>query len=111
MSTPGKAQYSFYSWKFMKLRRKCGERERSSEKWLLFGDNNSSYFHKIANGRKRKNTMYSLQNDGTLIQGTDSLLTHATSYYKSLFGAGEGNRLSLDPLIWAEGERLPLEDN
>jgi hypothetical protein len=86
-------------------------RERSSEKWLLFGDNNSSYFHNIANGRKRKNTMYSLQNDGTLIQGTDSLLTHATYYYKSLFEAGESNRLSLDPLIWAEGERLSLEDN
>jgi hypothetical protein len=28
-------------------------RERSSEKWLLFGDNNSSYFNKIANGSKK----------------------------------------------------------
>jgi hypothetical protein len=50
----------------------------------FFGDNNSSYFHKIANGRKRKkNTMYSLKNDGVLIQGTDNLLTHATFIIKT----------------------------
>jgi hypothetical protein len=55
--------------------------------------------------------MYSFQNDGTLIQGTDNLLTHTTSYYKNLFGAGEGDKMSLDPLIWTEEERLSLEDN
>jgi hypothetical protein len=34
---------------------------RSSEKWLLEGDNNTAYFHRAANGRRRKNTMYSLR--------------------------------------------------
>jgi len=28
--------------------------ERSHQTWLLKGDNNTSYFHKCANGRKRK---------------------------------------------------------
>lgn len=37
---------------------------RSHEQWLIQGDNNTSYFHKIANGRKRKNTVISLENDG-----------------------------------------------
>jgi hypothetical protein len=27
---------------------------RSSEKWLLEGDNNTAYFHRVANGRRRK---------------------------------------------------------
>jgi mannosylglycoprotein endo-beta-mannosidase len=27
---------------------------RSSEKWLLEGDNNTTYFHRVANGRSRK---------------------------------------------------------
>jgi hypothetical protein len=43
---------------------------RSSEKWLLEGDNNTSYFHRVANGRRRKNTMYSLKKDDIHIQGT-----------------------------------------
>jgi hypothetical protein len=32
--------------------------ERSHETWLLKGDNNTSYFHKCANGRKRKKQHY-----------------------------------------------------
>jgi hypothetical protein len=28
--------------------------ERSSKKWLLEGDKNTAYFHRIANGRKEK---------------------------------------------------------
>jgi mannosylglycoprotein endo-beta-mannosidase len=27
---------------------------RSSEKWLLEGDNNTAYFHRVAKGRRRK---------------------------------------------------------
>jgi mannosylglycoprotein endo-beta-mannosidase len=45
-------------------------KERSSENWLLQGDNNSAYFHKIANGRRRKNVMYSLKQNDILIGGT-----------------------------------------
>lgn len=28
--------------------------QRGSEKWVLEGDSNSSFFHLVANGRKRK---------------------------------------------------------
>lgn len=34
--------------------------ERSHETWLLKGDNNTTYFHRCANGRKRKKTLLSL---------------------------------------------------
>jgi hypothetical protein len=30
--------------------------KRAPEKWLHEGDNNTEYFHRIANGRKRKNS-------------------------------------------------------
>jgi hypothetical protein len=55
--------------------------------------------------------MYSLKNDGVLIQVIDNLLTHATSYYKTLFGYGEGDKMSLDPMIWTVEEKLSEEDN
>jgi mannosylglycoprotein endo-beta-mannosidase len=56
--------------------------QRSHEKWLLEGDLNTSYFHRVANGRKRKNTMFSLKENDILIEGTDNLISHATAYYK-----------------------------
>ena len=41
---------------------------RCHEQWILKGDNNTSYFHKIANGRKRKNTVITLEKDGEIIE-------------------------------------------
>jgi hypothetical protein len=84
---------------------------RSSEKWLLEGDNNTAYFHRVANGRRRKNTMYSLKKDDIHIQGTADLLTHATEYYKMLFGPGEGNLMQLADSVWSVQEKLSDEDN
>ena len=60
--------------------------ERSHETWLLQGDNNTSYFHKCANGRKRKNNIISLEKDGCMIEGDENLLKHASEYYSDLFG-------------------------
>ena len=60
--------------------------QRAHGNWLLEGDLNTSYFHKIANGRKRKNSVLSLQNGDSVVEGTKNLLKHATEYYKELFG-------------------------
>ena len=38
--------------------------QQSHERWLLKGDLNTDYYHKIANGRKRKNTIHSLKAGG-----------------------------------------------
>jgi hemerythrin superfamily protein len=37
---------------------------RGGQKWLLQGDSNSNYFHKCANGRKRKMQVTMLEIDG-----------------------------------------------
>lgn len=59
----------------------------SHEKWLLKGDNNPAYFHRIVNGRKRKiNTIHNLNSGDDIIEGTNNLLLHATECYKTLFG-------------------------
>jgi hypothetical protein len=80
-------------------------RQRSHAKWLLHGDQNSSYFHKIANGSKCKNTVQSLNNEGVLIEGTENLLKHATAYYKTLFGPAPRNLFPISPGLWGENEK------
>jgi hypothetical protein len=42
---------------------------RCYETWLLKGDNNSEFFHRIANGSKRRQTIFSLQDGDVLVQG------------------------------------------
>ena len=43
--------------------------QKASEKWLLHGDNNTEYFHRIANGRKRKKTFSPYNMTRTLSKG------------------------------------------
>lgn len=43
--------------------------------WLLKGDNNTEFFHRIANGRKRKKTIFSLQDGDSIIAGNSNLLS------------------------------------
>jgi hypothetical protein len=84
---------------------------RCHENWLLKGDNNTSYFHKIANGRKRKNTVISLENNGELIVGDENLLKHATEYYAELFGPEEDHNIHIDQALWDECEQVSDAEN
>jgi hypothetical protein len=84
--------------------------QRSKEQWLLYGDNNTSYFHKIANGSKRKRTMFSLKKGSKNIQGTPALLEHATNFYKNLFGPVHDTGVRLRDDTWGENEKLSEED-
>lgn len=72
---------------------------RCHEEWLLKGDNNTKYFHRIANGRKRKNTIISLENEGNIIEGDENLLKHATEYYSELFGPTKDHNTHLDDTL------------
>jgi hypothetical protein len=80
--------------------------QRGREQWLLQGDNNTEYFHRCANGQKRKRTLFSLQNGTELIQGTDALLAHATSFYKDLFGPQQMSSARLAANVWSADECL-----
>jgi hypothetical protein len=52
--------------------------KRCLETWLLKGDNNTNFFHKVANGRKRQQTIFSLSDRDKRIVGDDNLFEHAT---------------------------------
>lgn len=52
--------------------------KRSNSNWLLRGDNNIDFFHRVVNGKKRKNTIFSLQGEDATIEGDDLIREHAT---------------------------------
>jgi hypothetical protein len=60
---------------------------RGGVKWVLKGDSNNSYFHGVANGRKKKCTIFSLEDEGREIRDPAEIRSHIESYYKDLFGA------------------------
>ena len=85
--------------------------QHSNERWLLKGDNNTDFFHKFANGRRRKNSMKSLEYGSVTIEGTKNLLSHATEYYKTLFGPALGNLCQIDADLWSQEEKMTYADN
>ena len=85
--------------------------QKAHGNWLLEGDLNTAYFHWIANGRRRKKSVQSLQEGDVVVEGTENLIKHATEYYKKLFGPAPGNMFRLDPDLWSPEEKLNEEDN
>ena len=85
--------------------------KRSHDKWLHEGDLNTRYFQRIANARKRKNTIMYLKDGDSIIDGDDDLIQHATSYCKELFGPAAGNIFQIDPDLWEDWEKVTNDEN
>jgi hypothetical protein len=80
--------------------------QRSREKWLLQGDSNTAFFHRMSNGCKRKRTIFSLKDGDNIIQGTPDLLEHATAFYKNLFGPANDSGIRLADETWSLEEKI-----
>ncbi|GMI91034.1 hypothetical protein HRI_002772700 [Hibiscus trionum] len=60
--------------------------QRARANWLRNGDKNTSFFHRYASYRKKKNRVEHLLDDmGNSIDSTDELLNLATNYFSELF--------------------------
>lgn len=53
-------------------------------KWLKEGDGNTSFFHKVANGRKRKNLISSIRVDGEEVTNFEDITNEAIRFYSLL---------------------------
>jgi mannosylglycoprotein endo-beta-mannosidase len=84
---------------------------RFHETWLLNGDINTKYFHRVASGSKRKNTILSLKHDDFTIEGDENLLAHATEYYSELFGSAPEFNVYLNNNIWDGAACVSKIDN
>jgi mannosylglycoprotein endo-beta-mannosidase len=70
--------------------------QRAKTKNLLEGDNNTKYFHMVANEKRRKTRIFQLEQEGRMIKGQENLKVFITKYYKDLFGSSQRNNFSLD---------------
>jgi hypothetical protein len=64
----------------------------------------------MANGCKRKSTIFSLKHGDSVIQGDEDLLQHATDFYKNLFGPVENRGVRLSEDVWNNEEKLDDTD-
>jgi hypothetical protein len=61
-------------------------RQRSRVSWLRAGDRNTSYFHRRATWRQKKNRIEKLQTEhGKVIADTEQMETMATEYFSKLY--------------------------
>jgi hypothetical protein len=93
-----------YSCEELQLRRQSGI------KWTLKGDTNNKFFHGVANGRKRKCTIFSLEDNGIEIRDPAAIRMHVDNFYKNLFGAEVEGEISLGGNFWENKGRLTDEE-
>jgi hypothetical protein len=79
--------------------------------WLLKGDSNTAFFSRVANGKKRKNTIFSLKHNDHLIEGDEALVEHATQFYKDLFGPSTPADFHMESGCWDPAEKVNIQDN
>jgi hypothetical protein len=60
------------------------------------GDNNTKYYHLIANGKHRKKHIFSLDQEEGKIEGNEAIKNYITEFYKKLFGPPDASTLSFD---------------
>jgi hypothetical protein len=81
---------------------------RGGVKWILEGDSNSRYFQ--ANGRKKKCTIFALEDGERSIRDPKDIRDHVESYYKSLFGKEKMGSITLGENFWNDRGRLSNEE-
>ncbi|KAL5166140.1 Phosphatidylinositol/phosphatidylcholine transfer protein SFH9 [Glycine soja] len=74
-------------------------RQKARVKWLKEGDNNSTYFHRLINHRRRKNAIPSIFMDDVWIHEPCRVKNAAVIYFKDRFLEECSNRPTLDEFI------------
>lgn len=69
-----------------------------------------AFFHKLANGRKRKNQTSSLTIDGEEILNFEDISNEATSFYENLYKKRKGDRSFIDNLFEGGLQRTHVVD-
>jgi len=85
--------------------------ERAKVKTLLEGDDNTRFFHLVANGKHRKQHIYKLENDQGIVIGDAQLKSYITQFYKDLFGPPDVSEITLEEDRIQDIPQVTQEDN
>ena len=85
--------------------------QRGSEKQVLEGDANTSFFHMSANGKRRKKSILSLEHNGGNITDQKQIRGVIEGFYKKLFGQQPRSTVTLAEGAWSSGGKLEAADN
>ena len=66
---------------------------------VVQGDDNTQFFHMIANGKHRKKKIIQLEQDEGTILGHENLKAYISNYYRQLFGHPEASTVALDESV------------
>ena len=93
------------------LKEEIKAKQRSRDRDIKEGGRNTAYFPAVANQRRRKMLVHSLDGPDGPITDEKGMLVFATNFYKDLFGceAPSGFRLQQD--FFSEEERLSVDQN
>ena len=84
---------------------------RAKVRKVVQGEDNTQFFHMIANGKHRKKRIFQLEQDEGTIVGQENLKVYITNYYKQLFGSLEESFVSLDESRVEDVPQLETEEN
>ncbi|XP_044392245.1 uncharacterized protein [Triticum aestivum] len=100
----------------MKLKKLLREEElkwalRAKVRKIVEGEDNTQFFHMIANGKHRKKRIFQLEQDEGTIVGQDNLKEYITNYYKQLFGNPVETFVALDESRVEDVPQLETAEN
>uniref|UniRef100_A0A2N9I472 Reverse transcriptase domain-containing protein n=1 Tax=Fagus sylvatica TaxID=28930 RepID=A0A2N9I472_FAGSY len=73
-------------------------RQKSRVLWLKEGDNNTKFFHGMANSHRRNNYIEKLEEEGVVYDEDQVLRDHVVQFYQSLYDESEAWRPKVDGL-------------
>lgn len=84
---------------------------KANVRQVVQGDNNTQYFHLIANEKHRKKKIVQLEQDEGTIIGRENLKLYISNFYKKLFGPLIENFVSLDEGAMGDIPQLGMDAN
>ena len=81
-------------------------RHKSRMLWINKGDNNTKFFHKVANSQRRYNHISMLEVDGVIYENESEIADQVVQFYKNLYKETEEWRPFVEGLEFDQNEGL-----